>query len=125
MIDKASFFKEERIFSAAYRKDTCLWGPDIADMLVHSNEGMNLWRPNFGFLPFIVGRQSPASSLSLLSSAAASPTSSNVSREIGALEGGDHGRVVTPLNLVLEAKPGKRVVLDVLRGRTVFLRRSG
>ena len=51
MIDNAAFFKEERIFSAAYRKDTCLWGPDIADMLVHSNEGMNLWRPNFGFLP--------------------------------------------------------------------------
>jgi hypothetical protein len=59
MIDNAAFFKEERIFSAAYRKDTCLWGPDIADMLVHSNEGMNLWRPNFGFLPFIVGRHLP------------------------------------------------------------------
>ena len=98
MIDKAAFFKEERIFSAAHRKDTCLWGPDTADRLVHSHERMNLWRPNFGFLPFVVAneRRSPASSLSLLSSAAASPTNSNVSREIGALDGGDHGRIATP-----------------------------
>lgn len=57
MIDKAAFFKEERIFRAAHRKDTCLWRPDIADRLVPSHEHMNLWRPNFGFLPFVVGRQ--------------------------------------------------------------------
>lgn len=93
MIDKAAFFKEERVFSAAHRRDTCLWGPDIADRLVHSHERMNLWRPNFGFLPFVVAneRRSPASSLSLPSSAVAPPTSSNVLREIGALEGGTWG----------------------------------
>lgn len=72
MIDRATLFKEERIFSAAHRNDTCLWGPDIADRLVHSHERMEPWRPNLASSPASAGMMSSATSLSLLGSMAAS-----------------------------------------------------